>query len=103
MSTYHVSEAAQEDLRDIKRYTLETWGTAQTKTYLLELMTTFTKLARRPKLGRLRDDLGLELRSHPVRHHLVFYRQSQSDIEIVRVLHSNMDVSHRIGTSLPSS
>ena len=103
MPTYHVSEAAQEDLREIQRYTQETWGTTQTKTYLLELMTTFTKLARRPKIGRLRDDLRLDLRSHPVGHHLVFYRPAQNDIEIVRVLHSNMDVPQHIGTSPPSS
>jgi toxin ParE1/3/4 len=103
MPLYQLSEAAQEDLREIKRYTRETWGTAQAKTYLLELMTTFTKLARRPKMGRLRDDLGLELRSYVAGHHLVFYRQAQQGIHIARVLHSNMDVPQRIGASRTSS
>ncbi len=99
MPIYQLSEAAQEDLREIQRYTRETWGAAQAKTYLLELMTTFTKLARRPKLGRLRDDLGLELRSYVAGHHLIFYRQVQRGIDIARVLHSNMDVPQRIGAS----
>jgi toxin ParE1/3/4 len=98
-----LSEADQEGLHEIQRYTRETWGAAQAKTYLLELMTSFTKLAKQPKIGRLRGDLGLELRSYVASHHLVFYRQAQRGIDIVRVLHSNMDVPQQIGTSPTSS
>ena len=96
MPKYILSEAAQEDIRNIQGYTREIWGTAQTKTYLLELTATFTKLARRPKLGRRRDDLNLNLRSFLSGNHLVFYREAKENIEVVRVLHSSMDIPQHL-------
>jgi toxin ParE1/3/4 len=90
--TYQLSDAAQQDLREIQRYTRETWGVAQARAYLLELTAAFTKLARRPKLGRQRTDLDLKLRSYIAGKHLVFFRETASGIEVIRVLHTSMDV-----------
>jgi len=94
--TYQLSEAAQQDLREIQRYTRETWGVAQARAYLLELTAAFMKLARRPKLGRQRDDLDLELRSYIAGKRLVFFREASSGIEIIRVLHPSMDVPQHL-------
>jgi len=94
--TYQLSESAQQDLREIQRYTRETWGVAQARAYLLELTAAFMKLARRPKLGRQRDDLDLELRSYIAGKHLVFFREASSGIEIIRVLHPSMDVPQHL-------
>ena len=96
MPMYRLSEAAQHDLREIRRYTRETWGVVQAKAYLVELMAAFTKLARRPQLGRRRDDLDLELRSFLAGHHLVFFQEVSSGIEGIHVLHSSMDVPQRL-------
>ncbi|GJL64812.1 MAG: toxin ParE1 [Nitrospirales bacterium] len=93
MPTFGLSEAAQQDLREIKRYTRETWGASQARDYLLELTATFTKLSRRPKLGRKRDDLDLQLRSFVAGQHVIFFQESSSGIDVVRVLHSSMDIS----------
>jgi len=45
-------------------------------------------LARRPNIGRARE----ELRSFPVGRYIIFYRAISKGIEIVRVLHGARDL-----------
>lgn len=44
-----------------------------------------------PSVGKTRDEIDAGLRSHPVRRHVIFYREQKTIIEIVRVLHNAMD------------
>ena len=92
MAEYRLSEEAQNDLRKIQRYTLETWGKDQAKQYLIELALKFEQLAAMPGLGREREDIKVGVRSFRVRHHTLYYREKPNGIEIVRVLHPSMDV-----------
>jgi toxin ParE1/3/4 len=48
--------------------------------------------ARRPNMGRLRDELANGLRSFPVGRYVIFYRPISEGIEIVRVLHGARDL-----------
>jgi toxin ParE1/3/4 len=49
-------------------------------------------LAGQPGLGRPRSDLRQNLRSLAVGNHIIFYRQIEDGIEVVRVLHGRRDI-----------
>jgi toxin ParE1/3/4 len=50
-------------------------------------------LARSPGLGRPRPDLWPDLRSYPVLNtYIIYYRETDQGIEIVRVLHGSRQV-----------
>ena len=44
-------------------------------------------LAGFPKAGRLRPELGSDVRSFPVERHVIYYREEKAPIVIARVLH----------------
>ncbi|HLX71996.1 MAG TPA: type II toxin-antitoxin system RelE/ParE family toxin, partial [Verrucomicrobiae bacterium] len=51
----------------------------------------FLRLASMPELGRSRAELSLGLRGFPVGRYVIFYRQRECHIEIIRVLHGARD------------
>ena len=46
------------------------------------------RLANFPRLGRLCPELAPDLRRHEVASHVLFYRETESGIRILRVLNS---------------
>jgi toxin ParE1/3/4 len=52
------------------------------------LRESFPKLAKFPKIGRLRDELAPFLGSFSVKNYLIFSRPIDEGIEIVRILYS---------------
>ena len=48
-------------------------------------------LRNSPGAGKPRDEIDAGLRSLPVRRHVIFYREKKTIIEIVRILHDEMD------------
>lgn len=52
----------------------------------------FLSLARTPGLGRRRTELRSDLRSVAVGNYVVFYRELEPSVEIVRVLHGAMNL-----------
>ena len=53
-------------------------------------------LLHHSKSGKVRDEIRRGYRSLPVENHVVFYRVSDKDIEIVRILHQRMEVNQRV-------
>jgi toxin ParE1/3/4 len=53
---------------------------------------TLTALARQPRMGRLRPELGKHLRSFVVGRYVIFYLPLAKGTEIVRVLHGARDI-----------
>lgn len=96
MSGYSLSEEAQNDLKEIRRYTSENWGNKQARQYLIELTANFENLSKSPKLGRTREEIDKDLRSFPVSRHIVFYRERPEGIQIARVLHASMDIKQHL-------
>ncbi len=92
MPGFILTNAAKADLKDIGRYTQETWGIEQRNRYLTLLDQSFHDLALNPLMGKDCGDVRAGYRKFPVGKHLVFYRQLKpKQIEIVRVLHERMD------------
>jgi toxin ParE1/3/4 len=52
----------------------------------------FRALARRPRMGRSRPELAVDLRSFPVGRYVIFYLPRPRGVEIVRVLHGARDI-----------
>jgi len=52
----------------------------------------FQTLARQPSMGRVRTELGADLRSFAVGRYVIFYLPLKNGIEIVRVLHGARDI-----------
>lgn len=90
-----VTEAALDDLRSIRAYTLETWGAEQEERYLRQLWARFESLRANPLRYRLREELFPGCRIAAEGRHVILFRSSEEVLEIVRVLHSAMDYKRR--------
>lgn len=81
----------------IGRYTREQWGKTQQIRYLSQLDTAFHDLAEKPEIGRACNDIRAGYYKFGVGKHLIFYRHNREDqIEIVRILHSRMDIEQHL-------
>ena len=94
-----VSHAAKEDLESIWLYTVEHWSMEQADRYVNLIADGFDAILNDPKAGRDCGELRKGYRRTKVGSHLIFYRLDDADqeIEIVRVLHEQMDIEGRLG------
>ena len=92
MSAFRLTQSAKQDLLSIGRYTQKTWGLEQRDRYLAMLDDCFHLLVRDPHRGRACDDIRPGYRKYHRGRHLIFYRETAKDIEIIRILHDRMDV-----------
>ena len=97
---YRVTPRARDDLINIARYTEITWGKQQRNRYLKALEKRFEWLAENPLLGKERTDLHQGYYSFPQGQHVIFYLAGQNVIDIIGVLHQEMDVIGYFNASL---
>ena len=81
------------------QYSLETWGRTQRDRYKARIDRALWDLPRFPNLGRARDELLPGLRSHPVGQHVVFYRVTDDEIIISRIIHGRRDIDAVFGVT----
>lgn len=96
-STFRLTPRAYEDMKSIARYTLQQWGNEQRKKYLKAIEERFHWLADNPKAGRNRYEIGEHYLSFPQGRHVIFYVMSENGIDIIGVVHQQMDVMHYFG------
>jgi toxin ParE1/3/4 len=100
MQGFVLTRKAKDDLKAIGRYTQETWGHEQRNRYLTMLDEKFHDLAADPMKGRDCSDIREGYRKHESGKHIIFYRQIENGfIEIVRILHGQMDITTRLSDS----
>jgi toxin ParE1/3/4 len=87
---------ARQDLKAIWRYTCDRWGESQADLYLRQLDAGIQSLTQFPDIGESCDDVRAGYRKLHVNRHLIFYRRSDLQIEVVRVLHEAMDVGRHL-------
>ena len=90
MPEYSLTGLAESDLKSIIRYTMKTWGKAQTKRYSQGLRDCFQLLANRPSLGRSCGHIRPGLRRFEHGKHVVFFIPQVDEVLIVRLLHQQM-------------
>ncbi len=86
-----ISGPAKLDLGRIGEYTRREWGAAQKRKYLGQIKDGFKAVRDTPGIGTRRDDIRTGLRAQSVRKHIIFYRETKSELWIVRILHESMN------------
>jgi toxin ParE1/3/4 len=91
-SRIHERRRARADLDSIWTYIAADNGKAA-DALLDRIGTVYEMLVRNPLAGRLRPDLGEDLRSFAVENLVIFYRPRSYGIEVVRVIHGRQDIN----------
>ena len=95
--SYVLSEGAVTDLRDITRYTLETWGAVQCRAYIADIERKADALARGEGLFKEMHDLLPGLRvALSGKHYLFCLPRQDKPAIILAILHERMDVMRHL-------
>lgn len=86
------SAASKRDLAGIWEH-ISPYSMKGASRIIREIYATFDILADTPGVGRIRPDLGADLRSFPVAGYLIVYSHSVSTLRIVRILHAARDIT----------
>ena len=90
--SYRLSPLAETDLEDIWIYTLDAWSAKQAEIYHTTIISAFEDLANGKRLGRI-SDVREGYFKYAIGLHMIYFKQSDLGIHIIRVLHQRMDVS----------
>jgi len=83
---------AIEDLESIWDYTARFWDVDQSEKYLRTINHSFEELAEDPLRGKSCEDIRKGYCKFSIGKHLIFYRTTERVLEIVRILHEQMDL-----------
>ena len=97
MTSYVLSPRAREDLSEIWSYTADRWGDDQADRYIRLIASACEALATGGKRGRSADAIRAGYFGYSVGSHILFYRRRpRRGIEVVRILHQNMDLRRHL-------
>ncbi len=92
---FHVSPLAEADLEAIWLYTFQNWSAEQADSYHADIMSALESLAKGSRIGR-NVNVREGYMKYPVGAHLVYFRMSESGIDVIRILHQRMDVARHM-------
>ena len=100
MARIRYTATARSDLGEIYRYIRKRSGSGETaRRFVHELRSKCEQLAAAPiQMGRVRADLRPDLRSHPHKAYVIFFRYEGGVVEIVRVIESHRDIPPLFGS-----
>ena len=102
VKSYVVAPEAEDDLRQIWRYLLDTSGLAIANRIQDELVDAFEGLADFPRKGHKRPDLtSRDVAFFSVYQYMIAYRQTDL-VEIIAVLHGKRDVARLLESRMSS-
>lgn len=88
--TYTLSPLAEIDIEEIWFYTFQKWSLAQADSCVRDLVATFEGLVSGTK--RVRDvDLRPDYFKCPAGSYMIYFRDLDDHIEVIRVLHQRQD------------
>ena len=91
------SEEAIKDLNEIWLYTFNNWSVEQADRYYQLLIDECNYIARHPNSGKSMEHIKKGYRASRVKSHIIFYRIAKDNIvEIIRLLHQQMDIESRL-------
>ncbi len=96
MGKFKLTLKAKADLKTVGCYTQKRWGIRQRNKYLASLDARMHWLVENPQLGKKRDDIKSGYLSYQEGRHVIFYRQTDDNIEIIGVLHQRMDFEQHL-------
>ena len=90
MAEYRLTPKAVVDMEATWLYSVKQWGVQQAERYIDDLTEAFGFLAESPKAGMVCENIRPGYRKHPVIRHVIYYRETDYGIEVIRVLHDRM-------------
>ena len=90
------SEEAIQDLEEIWFYTFKNWSLEQADRYHSLIIKEIEFLVTKPESGKVLDHIRKGYRSSKVKSHYIFYRLNSNELEVIRILHENMDIPNRL-------
>lgn len=96
MANYILTNTAVDDLADIWNYTFEVWSENQADRYYQLLIDGFEHIAESPAIGRKYDEIENGLLGFHVAKHIIFYLVEDKEVQIIRILHTQMDIRQHI-------
>lgn len=97
MPKIRLTVAAQQDLIAIQDRGLDVFGLDAVRLHMQGFEHIFTLLRAHPAAGEARPDYGDGIRVFSHRRHRVLYHVGETEILIVRVIHSAMDAIAALG------
>lgn len=97
MSAFALTQRAKSDLKSIAKFTADRWGRAQRNIYIKQFDEAFHMLADSPAIGKRCNFIKSGYYKFPQGSHIIFYKVAPNKtLEIIRILHKNMDVTSRL-------
>ena len=97
MAKYILTNKAVDDLSEIWNYSFDNWSEGQADKYYLMLMETCREIAENPTIGKNYEGIINRLFGLRAGRHIIFYRKvSAQEVEIIRILHEQMELKNRI-------
>ncbi len=93
---YILTAPARVHLKSIGKYTEKQWGIEQQRKYLGQLFKRFEQIGKNPHLGRERPEILPGVRSVVEGKHVIFYKVANTRVEILAVLHGQMDLKQEM-------
>jgi toxin ParE1/3/4 len=94
---YKISSQALIDLEQIWLYTFKNWSIEQADRYYNLLINEMEYVSQNQDSGKSMNHIKNGYRASKVKSHLIFYKtSSESEIEIIRILHERMDIENRL-------
>jgi toxin ParE1/3/4 len=94
---YKISNQALIDLEQIWLYTFRNWSIEQSDRYYNLLINEMDYVSQNQESGKSMNHIKNGYRASKVKSHLIFYKtSSESEIEIIRILHERMDIENRL-------
>ncbi|GAB0155261.1 type II toxin-antitoxin system RelE/ParE family toxin [Chryseobacterium sp. Alg-005] len=95
---YKISKEALNDLEKIWLYTFEVWSKEQADHYFNLFIDEIEYLSEDPKSGKDYSEIRKGYFRSRVKSHFIFYKINlkNEEIEIIRILHQQMDISSRL-------
>ena len=98
MIAYKISKEAAKDLEGIWLYTFETWSIYQADRYFNLLLNEIEFIAANPTSGKDCGHIREGYFRSKINSHFIYYKinKDKTEIEIIRILHQQMDVEKRL-------
>ena len=96
MSALVLSPRAQADLDAIWNHTSERWSDAQAERYIRSLWQAMEAVAADPRRAKSCDDIRPGYRKYLAGQHVLFIRETDGVVDIVRILHASMDFERHL-------
>jgi toxin ParE1/3/4 len=91
-----LSPRARQDFIEILRFTGETWGHGQVSIYRDKIDDALQLIGRNPGMGHRSSDLPETHRVYFVGSHVIVYRDQDTCVAVVRILHQRMSLVRHV-------